>query len=116
MNGTIEHSSDSDHDSDDNSKLVIESPTPKKRLITKPTSYEKKIIEGVEDELEKRLEEKASRSNLKVTNVKSIIKQIVTDKNVLALIRKAENPDCDEDFEPEYEPKLTRAKAKYSEN
>lgn len=103
---------DTDHDSDDNSKLVIECSTPKKKPILEPTPCEKKIIESFEDELEKRLEEKASKSNLNATNVKNIIRQIITNKNVLALLRKAENPDCDEDFEPEYEPKLTRAKAK----
>lgn len=103
---------DSDQDSDDNSRLVIECSTPKKRTSLEPTPLEKKIIEGIEEELEKRLEEKASKSNLNVINVKSIIRQIVTNKNVLALVRKAEDPDFEEDFEPEYEPKLTRAKAK----
>lgn len=102
---------ETDHDSDDNSKLVIECSPTKKRLIPQPTSYEKRIIEGIEDELEKRLEEKALKANLNTLNVKNIIRQIVTNKNVLALLRKAENPDF-EDFEPEFEPKLTRSKAK----
>lgn len=103
---------DSDHDSDDNTRLVIECSTPKKKPPPEPTPLEKKIIESIEEELEKRLEEKASKSNLNVINVKKIIRQIVTNKDVLALVKKAEDPDCEEDFEPEYEPKLTRAKAK----
>lgn len=104
---------ESDHDSDDNSRLIIECSTPKKKPFMEPTPFEKRIIESIEEELEKRLEEKASKSNLNVVNVKNIIRQIVTNKNVLALVRKAEDPECEEDFEPEYEPKLTRAKAKY---
>lgn len=113
LNDTLpENFSDSDHDSDDNSKLVIECSTPKKKPLPEPSPYEKRIIESIEDELEKRLEEKAFKSNLNVINVKNIIRQIVTNKNVLALVRKAENPEFEEDFEPEYEPKLTRAKAK----
>lgn len=103
---------DTDHDSDDNTKLVIECSTPKKKPFPVPTSYEKEIIESFEDELEKRLEEKALKTNLNVMHVKNIIRHIITNKNVLALVKKAENPDCDDDFEPEYEPKLTRAKAK----
>lgn len=105
--------SNTDEDSDDNSKLVIECSTPKKKFVPVPTETEQRIIESIEDELEKRLEEKASKAKLNAINVKSIIRQIITDKNVLALIRKVDNPDCNEDFEPEYEPKLTRAKAKY---
>lgn len=112
MKSNCSDSEDSDHDSDDNSKLVIECSTPKKKPPLEPTPCEKKIIESFEDELEKRLDEKASKSNLNAINVKNIIRQIITNKNVVALVRKAEDPDCDEDFEPEFEPKLTRAKAK----
>lgn len=112
INKNSETEEDSDHDSDDNTKLVIECSTPKKRSIPVPTSNEMMIIKSIEDELEKRLEEKALKINLSAVHVRNIIRHIVTNKNVLALVRKAENPDCHEDFEPEYEPKLTRAKAK----
>lgn len=103
---------DSAHDSDDNAKLVIECVTPKKRSVLVPNCHEKQIIESIEGELEQQLEEKVLKTNLNVINVKHIIKHIVTNKSVLALVKKVENPDCSEDFIPEYEPKLTRAKAK----
>ncbi|XP_060537250.1 uncharacterized protein LOC132708723 isoform X2 [Cylas formicarius] len=64
------------------------------------------LIETIEDEIGKKLNEKAEKTNLTVTNVKTIIRQVLTNEHVMALLNKDKKFDC---F---YEPKLTRAKAK----
>uniref|UniRef100_V5GD07 GON-4-like protein n=1 Tax=Anoplophora glabripennis TaxID=217634 RepID=V5GD07_ANOGL len=102
---------DSEDNSDDNLKIVIESPNSKRKTPPKPTESEKLIIESIEDELQRRLEEKAAKTKLNAIHVKNIIKHVVTNEHVLALVKKAENPTgCNESIP--YEPKLTRAKAK----
>lgn len=111
-------SSDSDscegENSDDGLKIVIESPRstrkPRKTVTIDPA--EKKIIESVEKDLEENLEEKAAKANLTSNNVKNILKHVVTNEHVVALLKQAENPEnCPENL-PVFEPKLTRAKAK----
>lgn len=102
---------DSEDNSDDNLKIVIESPNTKRKTTPEPSRSEKLIIESIEDELQRRLEEKAAKTKLNSIHVKNIIKHVVTNEHVLALVKKAENPaECIE-FIP-FEPKLTRAKAK----
>jgi proline dehydrogenase len=71
---------------------------------------EKKIIECVEKDLVENLEEKAAKANLSAKNVKNIIKEVITNEDVLAYVRSAENPE--DNNEPVYEPKYTRAKTK----
>lgn len=104
-------------DSDDDSgKLEIVINTRKKKRLesVKPTEKEQKMIQIVENEFEKDLEEKAAKTKLNVVNVKNIIKHVVTNKHVLALVRKVENTsNCSDEPEHVFEPKLTRSKAKY---
>lgn len=98
--------------SDGGLKIVLESPSPKKKpkaLIINPA--EKEAIESVENDLEEGLDEKAARANLKSHDVKKILKHVVTNEDVLAMVRNAENPEESGPPTP-FEPKLTRAKAK----
>lgn len=103
-----------DEVSDDGLKIVIESP--KRKLMRKSKSppninlVDKEIIESIEKELENNLEEKAAKSNLTTINVKNILRQVVTNEHVLALVRQTENPETAGELP--FEPKLTRAKAK----
>lgn len=88
--------------------------TPKKRRrhispVIEPN--EKELIQKFEDGLEKSLSEKAAKSNLSKVAVKSILKYVVTDENVLALLKQKENDGDISEIIP-YEPKVTRSKAK----
>lgn len=67
-------------------------------------------INEMEAELERQLDEKAAKINLTATNVKNIIKNLITNELVLAMVKKELN---NSDEGPTFEPKLTRAKAKY---
>lgn len=73
---------------------------------------EENVIKNIEEEIGRQLDEKAAVSNLSPMNVKNILKHIITNEQVLALVRHSVN---DEPFKPEdlpFEPKLTRAKVK----
>lgn len=102
---------DSEDNSDDNLKIVIDSPNFKRKTTPEPSRSEKLIIESIEDELQRRLEEKAAKTKLNAIHVKNIIKHVITNEHVLALVKKAENPTGCVELIP-FEPKLTRAKAK----
>ncbi|KAG5897288.1 hypothetical protein JTB14_011454 [Gonioctena quinquepunctata] len=103
---------DSDDNSGDNLQIVIESPSTKGKKSYNLNEKERDVIASIEDEIEKRLEEKAAKTKLNVVNVKNIIKQVVTNEYVLAMVRKAENPSGSEEIVPVFEPKLTRSKTK----
>ncbi|VEN34223.1 unnamed protein product [Callosobruchus maculatus] len=103
---------DSEEDSDGKLKIAIESPLPRRKSPLRPTKSEKLIIEKIEDEFERRLEEKAAKVKLNATHVKNIIRHVVTNEHVLALVKKAENPNLYMETPLTYEPKLTRAKAR----
>lgn len=111
-------SSDSDtcdgENSDDGLKIVIESPKSKKksRKAIEINPAEKEIIETVEKDLEETLDEKAAKANLTSYNVKHILKHVVTNEHVVALVRQAEDPQACSESLAAFEPKLTRAKAK----
>lgn len=101
--------------SDDGLKIVIESPR-SARKFRKPVKIdpvEKEIVETVEKDLEEALEEKAAKANLTPTKVKDILKHVVKNEHVVAFVRKVENPDASDESITVFEPKLTRAKAKY---
>lgn len=105
---------DEGENSDDGLKIVIESPNAKRKSKTLDLDPEEKhIIETAGKELEEVLEEKAAKTNLKANHVKNIIKHVVTDEHVLAMLRHRENPEEAPSSSDVYEPKLTRAKAKY---
>ncbi|KRT81067.1 hypothetical protein AMK59_6079 [Oryctes borbonicus] len=102
-------------DSDDGLKIVIDSPQTKRKSKAKHLELspdDKEIIETVANDLEKTLEEKAAKANLTASNVKNIIKHVVTNEHVLALVRQVEDPESKINDLLVYEPKLTRAKAK----
>lgn len=101
-----------EENSDDGLQIVLESPRPKKRAKKELNESDRKIIECVEKDLEDNLEEKAAKANLTTKHVKNIIKEVVTNEHVLALVRQVENPDENEEILPVYEPKFTRAKTK----
>ncbi|XP_072389073.1 uncharacterized protein mute isoform X1 [Diabrotica undecimpunctata] len=103
---------DSEENSDDNLHIVLESPSRKRKPSPVPTESERKIIESIEEELEQKLEEKAARTNLNVVNVKNLIKQVLTNEDVLSLIRNAEGTKNGENISPIFEPKWTRSKMK----
>lgn len=109
-----ELSSDSDaENSDDGLKIIIDSPKSKKksRKTIEINPEEKKIIESVEKDIENTLDEKAAKANLSPNDVKHILKQVVKNEHVVALVRHLENPDASAGL-PVFEPKITRAKAK----
>ncbi|KAJ4437019.1 hypothetical protein ANN_17151 [Periplaneta americana] len=74
------------------------------------------VLNNMEEEIEKQLDAKAAKSNLTVANVKNILKHVITNEHVLAMVRRTIKDKDDADVETEeefpYEPKLTRAKAK----
>ncbi|XP_008195801.2 uncharacterized protein mute [Tribolium castaneum] len=100
-----------DENSDDGLQIVVDNPRPKKRAKRELDERDKKIIECVEKRLEENLEEKAAKANLTSKHVKNIIKEVVTNEHVLALVRQVERQT--EDDSPVYEPKFTRAKTKH---
>ncbi|XP_049959852.1 GON-4-like protein isoform X1 [Schistocerca serialis cubense] len=69
------------------------------------------VISGMEEEIERQLDAKAAKSHLTATNVKNILKTIITDEHVLGMVRQALLGKCDS-LDIPYEPKITRAKAK----
>ncbi|KAF4532137.1 hypothetical protein B566_EDAN004143 [Ephemera danica] len=72
-------------------------------------------LESLENEIEEQLGLKAKRSKLTVANVKNILRHVITNHHVMAMVKKSMK-DCGEvgssDDEFPYEPKLTRAKTK----
>lgn len=109
---TLDNLSDGDL-SDDALRIVLESPkrkTKKPKLTKKLNPSEIEIIDGIEQELEETLDAKAAKINLTTSNVKNILRQVVTNEHVLALVRQSEDPKVTNGVP--FEPKLTRAKAK----
>lgn len=82
-------------------------PTKHKRESVKETS----VLNEMEEEIERQLDAKAAKTNLTATNVKNILKRVITNnEQVMAVVQKRLH-DTGEDII--FEPKLTRAKAKY---
>lgn len=70
------------------------------------------FLNEMAEELERKLETKAAKSNLTATNVKNIIKQVMTHETVVEMCnQKLINNDSSFTFS--FEPKFTRSKAKY---
>ncbi|XP_076652630.1 gon-4 like protein muscle wasted isoform X2 [Halictus rubicundus] len=86
----------------DNSEL----PNKHKRDAIEETSS---VINEMEEEIERQLDAKAAKTNLTATNVKNIIKHVITNEHVMAMV-KNRLQDTEDDIL--FEPKLTRAKAK----
>lgn len=102
--------SDSESSSSDGMEIVItDSPKRKKQINLE----DKKVLENIEEEIDKQLDEKAAKSNLTATNVKNILKHVISNEHVLAMVRHTvEEGDSTDEETFVYEPKLTRAKAK----
>lgn len=67
------------------------------------------LLDELEEEIERQLESKARKNNLSVSNVKNMIKAVITSQDVLTLMDF--NLNMSEE-RPPYEPKLTRAKTR----
>ncbi|XP_017765424.1 PREDICTED: GON-4-like protein [Eufriesea mexicana] len=63
----------------------------------------------MEEEIERQLDAKAAKTNLTATNVKNILKHVITNEHVMAMVK---NRLHDTENDVPFEPKLTRAKAK----
>ncbi|KAF5275263.1 hypothetical protein FQA39_LY06923 [Lamprigera yunnana] len=99
--------------SEDELKIVLESPKRKLKKMKPSNKFEPEEMEFIdtfEKELEENLDAKAAKINLSTTNVKTILREVVTNEHVLALVRQGENPQAPSVLP--FEPKLTRAKAK----
>lgn len=64
----------------------------------------------MEEEIERQLDAKAAKTNLTATNVKNILKHVITNEHVMAMVKNRLHDTKDS---IPFEPKLTRAKAKY---
>ncbi|XP_029038118.1 uncharacterized protein LOC114873691 [Osmia bicornis bicornis] len=67
------------------------------------------VINEMEEEIERQLDAKAAKINLTATNVKNILKHVITNEHVMAMVK---NRLYDTEDDVLFEPKLTRAKAK----
>lgn len=106
----LDESSASENSSDEMEIVITDSPKRK----TEINSEDKKVLENIEEEIDKQLDEKAAKSNLTATNVKNILKHVISNEHVLAMVRHTvEEGDSTDEETFVYEPKLTRAKAKY---
>jgi hypothetical protein len=68
------------------------------------------FLNKMEEEIERQLDAKASKTNLTATNVKNILKHVISNEHVMAMVQKRLTKGEDDII---FEPKLTRAKAKY---
>ncbi|XP_012144630.2 gon-4 like protein muscle wasted isoform X1 [Megachile rotundata] len=83
-----------------------EPPNKHKRDTVEETSS---VINEMEEEIERQLDAKAAKINLTATNVKNILKHVITNEHVMAMVK---NRLYDTEDDVTFEPKLTRAKAK----
>ncbi|XP_051161017.1 uncharacterized protein LOC127281373 isoform X2 [Leptopilina boulardi] len=68
-------------------------------------------LDKMEEEIERQLDAKAAKTNLTATNVKNILRHVITNEHVRAMVRRRLNKATDDDCII-FEPKLTRSKAK----
>lgn len=66
----------------------------------------------MEEEIERQLDAKAAKTNLTATNVKNLLRHVITNEHVMAMVQRRLNKNTDDDGIV-FEPKLTRSKAKY---
>lgn len=101
--------SDPENSSDGMEIVITESPKKPKTIDIE----DKRVLENIEEEIEKQLDEKATKSNLTATNVKNILKHVISNEHVLAMVRHTveEGESTDEETFI-YDRTITRAKAK----
>ncbi|XP_053639464.1 GON-4-like protein isoform X2 [Cherax quadricarinatus] len=95
-------------------KGVISPPRSKKKVRGENEDVPQEVIELIQSGIDEVLEEKAERTHLTAIHVKNIIKNVMTDENVLAMVRNTILGIHGEGSETSavYEPTLTRAKTK----
>ncbi|KAH1007204.1 hypothetical protein HUJ04_004470 [Dendroctonus ponderosae] len=76
-----------------------------------PSQGEQNVFERIEGEIERQLTDKAEKCNLTVLNVKNIIRQVLTNDHVKALLDKGTAEQAKQELSA-FGPKLTRAKTK----
>ncbi|KAJ1530882.1 hypothetical protein ONE63_005724 [Megalurothrips usitatus] len=88
----------------------------RKRKQSEVSEEDNAILNGMGEEIERQLEAKAERNRLTVPNVKNILRSVITNPHVQAMVRRsiksgdvAVSGDSDE---ISFEPRMTRAKAK----
>lgn len=88
----------------------------RKRKQSEVSEEDNAILSGMGEEIERQLEAKAERNRLTVPNVKNILRSVITNPYVQAMVRRsiktgdvAVSGDTDD---VSFEPRLTRAKAK----
>ncbi|OXU20302.1 hypothetical protein TSAR_000632 [Trichomalopsis sarcophagae] len=79
------------------------------KLRRQVTVDETSFLNEMEEEIERQLDAKAAKSNLTATNVKNILKHVISHEHVRAMVNKRLTKGDDDIV---FEPKLTRAKAK----
>ncbi|XP_032663668.1 uncharacterized protein LOC116840701 isoform X2 [Odontomachus brunneus] len=70
------------------------------------TVEEISVLNEMEEEIERQLDAKAAKTNLTATNVKNILKHVITYEHLMTMVQKWLQNDVN------FGPKLTRAKAK----
>lgn len=111
LNDTVEESDD--YESDQSLEIITVSPKVKtKRNTLEISTADKSYLTAIEQELDKLLDEKAAKNNLTVQNVKNLLRHVVSNEHLLALVKQVEDPENYTDDLSQFEPKLTRAKAK----
>ncbi|KAL7301271.1 hypothetical protein TKK_0006010 [Trichogramma kaykai] len=76
----------------------------RKKIDENETSF----LNEMEEEIERQLDAKAAKTNLTATNVKNILKHVISNEHVMAMVHKRLNKEDGVVFEPY----LTRAKVK----
>ncbi|MPC08259.1 hypothetical protein E2C01_000838 [Portunus trituberculatus] len=124
------YTSEDEEDDEGALTIVAHDESPKKRKGTSPPKSKKKmrgeegteaagevpqeVIELIQSGIDEMLEEKAERTHLTAIHVKNIIKNVMTDENVLAMVRNTVLgiPVGGSAGSAVYEPTLTRAKTR----
>lgn len=76
-----------------------------------PSQGEQNVFESIEGEIERKLTDKAEKCHLTVLNVKNIIRQVLTNDHVKALLDNGTEEQAKQELSA-FGPKLTRAKTK----
>ncbi|KAE8752084.1 hypothetical protein FOCC_FOCC001246 [Frankliniella occidentalis] len=87
----------------------------RKRKQSEVSEEDNAILSGMGEEIERQLEAKAERNRLTVPNVKNILRSVITNPYVQAMVRRSiKSGDIAVlgDIDVSFEPRMTRAKAK----
>ncbi|KAK3912301.1 GON-4-like protein [Frankliniella fusca] len=122
--GGWDEDEDSSNGSSSRSLEIVESeaecqPSPihrgRKRKQSEVSEEDNAILSGMGEEIERQLEAKAERNRLTVPNVKNILRTVITNPYVQAMVRrsiKSGDISVSGDLDMTFEPIMTRAKAK----